>query len=111
MKKALLKKDLGEKKGKDKKINIVCDARLDKYFSLTRKALQEARKHISKGRKKKADVILDMSSRYLQDAEYFRKQGHYVNAFAAVNYAHGWLDTGSKLGIFEVNDSRLFVVE
>lgn len=105
-------KSVKSKRGnKAKKINLVCDARLDKYFDLTRKALQEARKHINKGRKDEAEIILDMASRYLQDAEFFRKQDHYVNAFAAINYAHGWLDTGSKLGIFEVSNSSLFVIK
>jgi hypothetical protein len=52
-----------------------------------------------------------MASRYLQDAEYFRRNGNYVNAFACINYAHGWIDAGSKLGLFEVSDSSLFVVK
>lgn len=96
---------------KSKKINLVCDRRLDKYFSITKKAIEEARKKIVSERKKDALAVLDMASRYLQDAEYFRKQGNYVNAFAAVNYAHGWLDAGSKLGLFDVSDSSLFVVK
>ena len=96
---------------KAKKINLVCNARLDKYFGLTTKAIKEAKKHIVEERGKDALIVLDMASRYLQDAEYFRKQGHYVNAFAAVNYAHGWLDAGSKLGLFDVSDCSLFVVK
>ncbi len=99
------------KQVKCKKIDLVCDRRLDKYFSITRKAIAEARKHVVKERKKDAEAVLDMASRYLQDAEYFRKQGHYVNAFAAINYAHGWLDAGSKLGLFDVSDTKLFVVK
>lgn len=98
-------------KEKSKRINLVCNARLDKYFSITKKAIAEAKKHVIEERKKDALAVIDMASRYLQDAEYFRKQGNYVNAFAAVNYAHGWLDAGSKLGLFDVSDSSLFVVK
>ena len=102
---------MARNKEKCKKINLVCDKRLDKYFSISRKAIAEARKHVVAARKKDAEAVLDMASRYLQDAEYFRNQGNYVNAFAAVNYAHGWLDAGSKLGLFDVSDSSLFVVK
>ena len=34
-----------------------------------------------------------------------------VNAFAALNYAHGWLDSGARIGLFDVKDSRLFTVD
>jgi hypothetical protein len=35
-----------------------------------------------------------------------------VNAFAALNYAHGWLDAGARLGLFDVDhDSTLFTVD
>ncbi len=34
-----------------------------------------------------------------------------MNAFAAVNYAHGWLDAGARLGVFDVGaDDRLFTL-
>ena len=41
-------------------------------------------------------------------SKYFKKKDDMVNAFAALNYAHGWLDAGVKLGIFDVRDSKLF---
>ena len=84
--------------------------KLEKYFSITEKALEIAKKSISKGREKEAKEVLDMVSAYLADSKYFEKQGNYVNAFAAINYAHGWLDTGSRLGVFDVKDNKLFVV-
>ena len=40
-----------------------------------------------------------------------KKKGNIVNAFAALNYAHGWLDAGARLGIFDVHDSKLFTVD
>ena len=52
-----------------------------------------------------------MVENYLKDARYFESQGNIVNAFAALNYAHGWLDCGARLKLFKVNDSRLFAVD
>jgi hypothetical protein len=35
-----------------------------------------------------------------------------VTAFAALNYAHGWLDAGARLGLFDVGkDNVLFTVD
>ncbi|OIO39938.1 DUF357 domain-containing protein [Candidatus Pacearchaeota archaeon CG_4_9_14_3_um_filter_31_7] len=91
--------------------NEISEIKLKKYFEVTGKALEKAKKHIHKKAKKEAEIILDMAERYYKDADYFRKQGNYVNAFGALNYAHGWLDTGSKLGIFDIKDNKLFVVK
>jgi uncharacterized protein len=53
-----------------------------------------------------------MASRYYEDAKFFEKKGDIVTAFAALNYAHGWLDAGARLGLFDVgHDSRLFTVD
>ena len=55
---------------------------------------------------------IDMVERYVSDAKFFKiKKNDFVNAFAALSYAHGWLDAGARLGIFEVYDSRLFTVD
>lgn len=51
-----------------------------------------------------------MASNYLSDAGHFEKKGDFVNAFAALNYAHGWIDAGVRLGIFDVNDNKLFTI-
>jgi hypothetical protein len=58
-----------------------------------------------------ARVVLDMASRYFSDAGHFEEKGDVVTAFAALNYAHGWLDAGARLGLFKVNDSTLFTVD
>ena len=55
--------------------------------------------------------FLDMIKRYVADAHHFEEKGDVVNAFAALNYAHGWLDAGARLGIFDVHDSKLFTVD
>ena len=86
--------------------------KLEKYFSITKEALEKA---IESGNRTKLDSeredFLDMIKRYVSDAEHFDKKGDLVNAFAALNYAHGWLDAGARLGMFDVHDSRLFTVD
>ncbi len=94
----------------DKKINIVYKTRLDKYRKLTEEALDMAKKNIVKGKEKEAKEIIEMVECYLSDSKHFEEKGHFVNAFACLNYAHGWLDAGARLKIFNVKDSRLFVV-
>ncbi len=91
--------------------NQITEGKIGRYKELTEKALKIAKKSIAKGREKEAKEIIQMVECYLSDAVYFEKKGNYVNAFACINYAHGWLDAGSRLGIFEVKDSRLFVVK
>lgn len=94
----------------DKKINLVCKARIDKYRKITEKALEMAKKNVSKGKEKDASEIVEIVECYLSDANHFEKQGNYVNSFACINYAHGWLDCGARLKIFNVKDNNLFTV-
>jgi hypothetical protein len=85
--------------------------KLNKYFKVTEKALEKAKKSIAKGKKTQAKEILNMAENYFSDAKHFESKGHFVNAFAALNYAHGWLDSGARLGIFKVDDNKLFTVK
>lgn len=88
----------------------VTDEKLDKYFDVTNRALKKVK--IVQEHKEKADIIFDMASRYFSDAKHFKEKGDYVTAFAALNYAHGWLDCGARLGYFDVDhDSTLFTVD
>ena len=91
----------------DKEVTI---EKLEKYWIISSKALDIARRNVAKGREKEADEILKMVSAYLSDAKHFEKLGHFVNAFAAINYAHGWLDSGARLKIFNVKDTSLFTI-
>lgn len=84
--------------------------KLKKYFDLTSRGLKEVKKNIIKEKEKEADEIIEMVSNYLSDAQHFEKKGDWVNAFAALNYAHGWLDCGVRTGIFDVSDRDLFTV-
>jgi len=89
----------------------ITPAKIQKYKELTSKALSIAKKSTVKGKNKQAKEIIDMVSNYLSDSEYFEKREDLVNAFAALNYAHGWLDSGVRLGIFNVKDDKLFTVK
>ena len=85
--------------------------KLEKYFRLTSAALKEVKKNIIKEKKNYAKEIIEMVENYLSDAQYFQKRGDFVNAFAALNYAHGWLDSGTRLDIFDVKDNKLFTIK
>jgi uncharacterized protein len=84
--------------------------KIDKYFDLTSRALKIVKKNIIKGKEKEGKEIIEMVENYLSDAGFFEKNKDYVNAFAALNYAHGWLDSGVRLEIFDVDDDKLFTV-
>ena len=91
--------------------NTITLRKLGKYFSLTSSALKIAEKSVVKGKQKQAEEIFRMVSDYLSDAKYFEKNGNFVNAFAALNYAHGWLDAGVRLEVFDVTDGKLFTIK
>ena len=71
--------------------------KIDKYLKLSEKALNIAKRKIVKGKENEAKEIISMVSNYLSDSRHFEKKGDFVNAFAAVNYAHGWIDSGVRL--------------
>ena len=91
-------------------MKTVTEEKLKKYFSLTEKALKKAK--ISSHHKTEGEKLLSMAKRYFDDARYFYKEKKdLVTAFAALNYAHGWLDAGAHLGYFDVSDDQLFVLK
>ena len=94
--------------------NTITEEKLDKYFDVTGRAIEKLK--LAAPDKTHLDTIakdyLDMAKRYYEDAKHFREKDDYVNAFAALNYSHGWLDAGARLGIFDVeHDSVLFTVD
>jgi len=90
--------------------NKVSEKKFKKYLQITEKALEKARKNSAKGRERQAKEIIEMVENYLSDAKYFKEKGNYVDAFACLNYAHGWLDCGVRLGIFDIKDNKLFTI-
>jgi len=91
--------------------STITQKKLKKYFSITEKALKIVKKNIIKGKENYAKEIIEMVSNYLSDAKHFEEKKDFVNAFAALNYAHGWLDSGVRLDVFDVKDKELFTVK
>ena len=92
--------------------STITTQKLEQYFKITKEALDQVKGNLDLERKKQAEEVLDMAQRYYDDAGYFLHQKKdAVLAFAALNYAHGWLDAGARMGLFKVNDSRLFTVD
>lgn len=98
----------------EKCIDRIRKKRLDKYFTIGQEAFAKAKAAIddsSVERKAQALDFLNMARCYIEDAKHFTAKGNYVNAYGALNYAHGWLDAGARLQLFKVKDSRLFTVD
>ena len=90
--------------------NKITKLKINKYRKISEKALALAKKAIAKGKGNEAKEIIEMVECYLFDSKHFEKQGNLVNAYGALNYAHGWLDCGARLKIFNVKDNKLFTV-
>jgi hypothetical protein len=87
--------------------------KIEDYLDKTKRALAKInvvapdRSHS----KKIATDFLNMATSYYSDAVHFYESGEYVNAFACVNYSHGWLDAGARMGFFDVgSDDTLFTL-
>ncbi len=90
--------------------NEITEEKIEKYFKVTEEALRIAGENVVEGRELDADEIIAMVENYVSDAKHFFEKGGRVEAFAALNYAHGWIDCGVRLGIFDVDDDKLFTV-
>ncbi len=91
--------------------NVITLKKINKYFDITEEALELVKKNIISGKEKQAKEIIAMSSNYISDAKHFFKEGMWVECFGALNYAHGWLDSGVRLDVFNVDNDRLFTVK
>ena len=91
--------------------NTITEEKINKYFDLTETAIVIVKKNIISGKEVQAKEIIDMATNYISDAKHFFKEGMWVECFGALNYAHGWIDSGVRLDIFDVNDDRLFTIK
>ncbi|MBS3169240.1 DUF357 domain-containing protein [Candidatus Woesearchaeota archaeon] len=92
--------------------NLITEEKLHKYFSVTEKALALAKQAFDPARNEQAVDFFQMAQAYFSDARHFhRDKQDFVLAFAALNYAHGWLDAGARIGLFQVSDNTLFTVD
>ncbi len=92
---------------------LVTSERIDKYLGLTAKALEKVSIIDEPGsaNHSKAKDILGMVNAYYSDAQYFLSEGRGDDAFAAINYAHGWIDCGVRLGYLDgKGDWQLFTL-
>ena len=86
------------------------EEKLERYLELTKEAIFKVK--IKNGNSELiAKDFLDMAKRYYKDAEYFNSKGEKLNALVAVTYAHAFLDAGARAKVFDVKDSRLFMVD
>lgn len=83
------------------------------YLDTTKRGLEKA-KQASPDRsflRRVGEDFRAMAESYHRDGLAFLAKGDLVNAFACANYAHGWLDAGARLGVFEVGgDDQLFTL-
>ena len=88
-------------------------SKLEKYFEVTAEAIKKVKisKNLNAKSKISAEEIFDLSKRYYEDAKYFEKKGDILNAYGAVVYSHAFLDVGARIGLFDVDDDRLFMVD
>lgn len=93
--------------------NTITDEKIDRYLNITKMALDKL-KVVTPDRsfgKRLADDFLNMATSYYNDAKHFRETGDLVTAFASVNYAHGWIDCGARIGLWDVDgDDQLFTL-
>ena len=93
--------------------DTITEAKIDRYLDITKRALEKL-KVVTPERsfsKRMADDFLNMANSYYNDAKHFRENGDFVTAFAAVNYAHGWIDCGARIGLWDVGqDDQLFTL-
>lgn len=93
--------------------DTISDEKIEKYLQTTSRALDALRIAAPERsfNRRMAEDFLKMARSYFDDALHFREQGDLVNAFASVNYAHGWLDCGARIGLFDVGgDDQLFTL-
>jgi len=92
---------------------LLTEERVQKYISLTCDALDklEIAAPERSFNRKLAEDFLKMAEAYFEDAKDFEAKGDLVNAFACINYAHGWLDCGARIGLFDVGtNDQLFTL-
>nr|WP_157868148.1 DUF357 domain-containing protein [Pyrococcus abyssi] len=91
-------------------INTISKEKIEKYLNITKEALErievavDERSHLYIV----AKDFLTMARSYFEDAKYYYEKGDYVTAFAAINYAHGFIDAGVRLGVFKGENSKIF---
>jgi len=85
--------------------NTITNEKIKEYLMKTEDAIIIIKKGLPPERSLLYDVAMDFLSMiecYFNDARAFIEKGDYINGFASLNYAYGWIDAGVRLGIFDV---------
>ena len=93
--------------------SVITEERVERYIKLTSEALAKAKLAAPERsfNRRLAEDFMKMAKAYFEDAKDFRDKGDLVNAFACINYSHGWLDSGARIGLFDVGgNDRLFTL-
>lgn len=90
--------------------NEITKKDLKKYRKISMTALEIVKKNIFPKKENDAKKIIEMAECYLSDSVHFEKEGDFLNSFGAIYYAHGWIDCGVRLKIFNVDDDKLFTI-
>lgn len=91
----------------------ITDAKIERYLDLTARAIAKCASVVPEPSwaHRMAEDFMRMATSYEADAKDFHAKGDLVNAFACVNYAHGWLDAGARMGFWDVGqDDVLFTL-
>ncbi len=92
---------------------VISDEKMAKYLDITTRARKKLKiaSPVRSFDRRLAIKFLDTSEDYFKTAVDYRRDNDYVRAFAAVNYAHAWLDGGARIGLFDVEeDDVLFTL-
>lgn len=86
--------------------------KVEKYESLTKKALKEIKlkENLNQKELSVAEDFLEMAQNYFNDAKYYKEKKELLISLAAFSYAHAWLDAGVRAKIFEATDDQLFTL-
>ena len=93
--------------------SMITDEKMAKYLDITTRARKKLSiaPPVRSFDRKLAIEFLETSESFFKEAVGFRNDNDYVRAFAAVNYAHAWLDGGARIGLFDVEeDDVLFTL-
>ena len=93
--------------------NIVSEERLDHYLALTSRARAKSSPLVTADSDagRQLAILMRMADDYSSDASHFKDRGDYVRSFAAINYAHAWIDAAVKLRLLDGHgDDELFTL-
>jgi hypothetical protein len=107
-------KDAAEGTAKDAEVrDRITPAKMQDYLGKTERALAKVTLRPTPGSPfhRGAEDMVQMARAYFEDARHYAAKGDLVTAFAAINYAHAWLDIGVRLGLLDGHgDDHLFTL-